>query len=42
LFLVRILGYTWDRVHDEAERLEHAASDQLIDRMASLLRTAVP
>jgi len=36
-FLVEILGYTWDRVHAEAEQLEHAASDQLIDRMAHVL-----
>lgn len=36
-FLVEVLGYTWDRVHEEAERLEHAASDQLIDRMADVL-----
>jgi len=36
-FLVEQLGYTWDQVHDEAERLEHAASDELIDRMARLL-----
>jgi DtxR family Mn-dependent transcriptional regulator len=31
------MGYAWDRVHDEAERLEHAASDELIDRMAAAL-----
>lgn len=37
LFLVEVLGYTWDRVHDEAERLEHAVSDELIDRMAVVL-----
>jgi DtxR family transcriptional regulator, Mn-dependent transcriptional regulator len=37
LFLVEVLGYTWDRVHDEAERLEHAVSDELIDRMAAVL-----
>jgi DtxR family transcriptional regulator, Mn-dependent transcriptional regulator len=37
LFLVDVLGYTWDRVHDEAERLEHAVSDELIDRMAAVL-----
>ena len=37
LFLVRVLGYTWDRVHDEAERLEHAATDELIDRIAAVL-----
>jgi len=36
-FLVEVLGYTWDRVHAEAEQLEHAASDQLIDRMAHVL-----
>lgn len=34
-YLVRALGYPWDRVHAEAERLEHAASDELIDRMAA-------
>jgi DtxR family transcriptional regulator, Mn-dependent transcriptional regulator len=37
LFLVEKLGYDWDGVHDEAERLEHAASDDLIDRLARLL-----
>lgn len=36
-FLADVLGYPWDRVHDEAERLEHAASDELIDRLAALL-----
>ncbi len=33
-YLTAALGYPWDRVHAEAERLEHAASDELIDRMA--------
>src|SRR5688500_10930786 len=37
LFLVQVLGYTWDRVHEEADRLEHAATDELIDRMATAL-----
>jgi DtxR family Mn-dependent transcriptional regulator len=37
LFLVDVLGYTWDRVHEEAERLEHAVSEELIDRMAMVL-----
>ena len=37
LFLVEVLGYTWDRVHEEAERLEHAVSDELIERMADVL-----
>ncbi len=37
LFLTETLGYEWDRVHEEAERLEHAASDELIERLARLL-----
>jgi DtxR family Mn-dependent transcriptional regulator len=37
LFLVEVLGFTWDQVHQEAERLEHAASDELVDRMAVVL-----
>jgi DtxR family Mn-dependent transcriptional regulator len=37
LFLVQVLGYTWDRVHEEAERLEHVASEEMIDRMAKVL-----
>ncbi|PPF78264.1 metal-dependent transcriptional regulator [Subtercola sp. Z020] len=32
-FLVEMLGYSWDEVHDEAEVLEHAVSDTLIDRI---------
>lgn len=36
-YLSQRLGYTWDDVHEEAERLEHAASDELIDRMAAAL-----
>lgn len=36
-YLVRALGYGWDGVHEEAERLEHAASDTLIDRMAAAI-----
>ena len=37
LFLTEVLGYEWDTVHQEAERLEHAASDELIERLARLL-----
>lgn len=37
LYLIEELGFTWDNVHEEAERLEHAASDVLIDRMARAL-----
>jgi DtxR family transcriptional regulator, Mn-dependent transcriptional regulator len=36
-YLMSKLGYDWDTVHDEAERLEHAVSDQLIERMAMAL-----
>ena len=36
-YLARVLGYPWDEVHGEAERLEHAASDDLVDRMAAAL-----
>ena len=36
-FLVAQLGYGWDEVHDEAEALEHAISDLMIDRMDALL-----
>lgn len=36
-YLVEALGYGWDEVHDEADRLEHAASDELVARMEALL-----
>lgn len=36
-YLKTRLGYSWDDVHREAERLEHAASDELIDRMEAAL-----
>jgi DtxR family Mn-dependent transcriptional regulator len=36
-YLTIALDYPHDRVHDEAERLEHAASDELIDRMAAAI-----
>ncbi|MCS3492923.1 DtxR family Mn-dependent transcriptional regulator [Arthrobacter sp. JUb119] len=36
-FLVQMLGYRWDQVHDEAESLEHAVSDFMIERIDSLL-----
>ncbi|MGO1182798.1 MAG: metal-dependent transcriptional regulator [Micrococcaceae bacterium] len=32
-FLVTVLGYQWDEVHDEAESLEHAVSDLMIERI---------
>ncbi len=33
LFLVKSLGMSWDEVHEEADLLEHSASDRLIDRI---------
>jgi DtxR family transcriptional regulator, Mn-dependent transcriptional regulator len=36
-FLVETLGFTWDEVHDEAHRLEHAVSDRVVERMAVYL-----
>jgi DtxR family transcriptional regulator, Mn-dependent transcriptional regulator len=36
-YLVEFLGYSWDTVHQEAERLEHAVSDALVERMAAAL-----
>lgn len=36
-YLVDFLGYSWDTVHAEAERLEHAVSDTLVERMAVAL-----
>jgi DtxR family Mn-dependent transcriptional regulator len=37
VYLTQQLGYDWGDVHAEAERLEHAVSEQLIDRMAGAL-----
>lgn len=37
LFLVKVLGMSWAEVHDEAERLEHAVSERLIDRIDDML-----
>lgn len=37
LFLAQTLEMTWDEVHAEAEHLEHAVSDRLIDRMDAYL-----
>jgi DtxR family transcriptional regulator, Mn-dependent transcriptional regulator len=37
MFLVRMMGYGWDEVHDEAEQMEHVVSDRLIDRMDEML-----
>jgi DtxR family Mn-dependent transcriptional regulator len=37
LFLHEVLGYTWDEVHVEADRLEHVISQDMVDRMARVL-----
>jgi DtxR family Mn-dependent transcriptional regulator len=37
LFLVQIMGYSWDEVHDEAEQLEHTVSDRFVNRMDAML-----
>lgn len=36
-FLHDVLGYAWDEVHEEAERLEHFISEKLEDRIAAKL-----
>lgn len=36
-FLVQVLGYTWDEVHEPAEKLEHAGDSTLIDRIDAYL-----
>ena len=36
-FLVEHLGYTWDQVHEEAERLEHVISERFEARIAEVL-----
>ena len=37
LYLIKALGYTWDQVDAEAERLEHVISEEMEDRMAAFL-----
>src|SRR5690554_1475266 len=37
VFLMEKLGYSWHEVHEEAEDLEHAASDKLIERIYNLI-----
>ncbi|QWF81802.1 Iron-dependent repressor IdeR [Amycolatopsis sp. CA-230715] len=40
-YLVRELAYTWDEVHAEADALEHAVSDRLVERIAAKLGNPV-
>lgn len=37
LYLAEALGYSWDMVHDEAEKLEHVISEEFEDKMAKIL-----
>jgi len=37
IFLNQVVGLPWDKVHDEAHRLEHSSSDELVDRMEEML-----
>ncbi|HKH45699.1 MAG TPA: metal-dependent transcriptional regulator [Thermoanaerobaculia bacterium] len=37
LFLVKVMGMDWSEVHSEAEELEHAVSDRLVERMDEML-----
>jgi DtxR family Mn-dependent transcriptional regulator len=37
LFLVQVMGMSWDQVHDDAEQLEHAVSDRLLERIDEML-----
>lgn len=36
-FLVQILGYDWDDVHEEADRLEHVISEKFEGKIAAIL-----
>lgn len=36
-FLVQVLHYRWDQVHEDAEHMEHAVSDLMIERLDELL-----
>lgn len=37
LFLVRVVGLNWSEVHEEAEQLEHAVSDKVLEKIDTLL-----
>jgi len=37
VFLHQTLGMSWDKVHDEAENLEHSSSDEIINRLEEFL-----
>src|SRR4030067_3291496 len=37
LYLAKAMGYSWDRLHQEAEKLEHVISEEFEDKMAEML-----
>ena len=37
LYLAEAMGYSWDQVHEEAEKLEHVISEQFEEKMAQFL-----
>ena len=37
VFLHQVVGLPWDKVHSEAENLEHSSSDELVDRLEEML-----
>jgi DtxR family transcriptional regulator, Mn-dependent transcriptional regulator len=37
LYLTEAMGFSWDHVHEEAERMEHAISDEFADKISILL-----
>lgn len=37
LYLAKAMGYSWDQVHNEAEKLEHVISEEFEERMAEIL-----
>jgi DtxR family Mn-dependent transcriptional regulator len=37
LLLYRVLNYSWDEVHEEAERIEHAVSSTFVERLSDAL-----
>ena len=37
LYLCEALGYTWDQVHEEADRLEHVISERFAEKIDALL-----
>ncbi len=37
LYLVEVMGFTWDKVHDEADNLEHVISEEFEEKMNQAL-----